>query len=105
MRFIDDFICITKDKQVAVEFYQRMTLGFPEYNAFIQPHKTLLNFQLNEISGVDMDADMKTVSNRKQTDTDKSSLLFPWCGLYIHSKDLSVHYQQPRNNEKQTCKL
>lgn len=39
MRYVDDFLFVTPDKELANQFLYRMKSGFPEYGAFVKPEK------------------------------------------------------------------
>ena len=96
MRFIDDFICITLDEQVATQFYYRMQQGFPEYNAFINHKKTLVNFDLkgdlfeSNFDSLLQDAEKLKLETRGKVVVNNGA--FPWCGLFINPIHLSIHY-------------
>ena len=96
MRFIDDFICITLDEQVATQFYNRMQKGFPEYNAFINHKKTLVNFDLkDDLYGNNFDSllqDGKKLKLETKGNVGVNNGAFPWCGLFINPLHLSIHY-------------
>ncbi|KAG9304023.1 hypothetical protein G9A89_005933 [Geosiphon pyriformis] len=70
LRWVDDFLYISTDKAQAIRFLRLMNEGHPEYGCFINPEKTLANFDHEEV---------------KLSPTE-----FPWCGLLIHTKDLEV---------------
>ncbi len=48
-----------------------MTIGFKEFGCFISSEKSLLNFLNSTCSTID-------------------PIYFPWCGLYLHTKELEV---------------
>ncbi|OZJ05810.1 hypothetical protein BZG36_00879 [Bifiguratus adelaidae] len=75
LRYIDDFLFISKDKTVVESFVRAMYKGFPEYNCTINPKKTLVNF--------DMTIGDQAIPCTKETD-------FPWCGLLINASTLGV---------------
>ncbi|GJJ08683.1 hypothetical protein Clacol_002902 [Clathrus columnatus] len=80
-RLVDDYLFITTSLEKAEHFLLMMSQGHPEYGCFITPEKTLLNFDsnlhiMNTISVVD----------------------FPWCGLLIDMKNLSIRGDYSRYN-------
>ncbi|GAC99531.1 hypothetical protein PHSY_007133 [Pseudozyma hubeiensis SY62] len=79
MRYTDDFLLVTTSKRTAKKFYQVMRKGHPEYGCFISPEKTLANFDL-----VDPDTSTTPLIPRIYTTE------FPWCGLTMNTKTLSV---------------
>ncbi len=48
MRYVDDFLLITREVGVAREFLTTMQRGVAEYNCTINPAKTVTNFKLGE---------------------------------------------------------
>lgn len=44
LRFIDDFLLITREPEVAKEFLATLEQGVPEYNCHINAGKTATNF-------------------------------------------------------------
>jgi telomerase reverse transcriptase len=82
LRFVDDFLFISTRKDVAASFLAKFIngkasffeySGFPKYRCFINPEKTLINFQDDLLNS-------QPISSRE----------FPWCGLLINTHDLSV---------------
>ncbi|EPZ34506.1 Telomerase ribonucleoprotein complex - RNA-binding domain-containing protein [Rozella allomycis CSF55] len=49
MRYVDDFICVSLDKDIVDKFVQRLEKGFPGYNCFIQEMKTYVNYKSSEL--------------------------------------------------------
>ena len=45
LRYIDDFLFISDDANLARRFMRTMSKGFHEYGAFVSPGKTLVNFE------------------------------------------------------------
>lgn len=46
IRYIDDFLLVTDNYDVARRFVNTMSRGFPEYGTYITPSKTLLSFEM-----------------------------------------------------------
>ncbi|KAJ9082877.1 Telomerase reverse transcriptase, variant 2 [Entomophthora muscae] len=72
LRLTDDFLFISASPLSARRFVRKMHQGFPEYGCYINPTKTLTNF--------------KSLSSNLNVEDS----YFPWCGLKIHTKTLSV---------------
>ncbi|CAG8599166.1 8741_t:CDS:2 [Ambispora leptoticha] len=70
LRWVDDFLYITTEKNKAVQFLDVMCEGHPEYGCFINKEKSLANFDYDQVN--------------------KCQVEVPWCGLLIHSKTLNV---------------
>ncbi|VDB94295.1 unnamed protein product [Peniophora sp. CBMAI 1063] len=81
LRLIDDYLFITTDLEKARTFLKIMQDGHPDYGCFISQEKTLTNF---EGGALVLDSYL-----------DK----FPWCGLFINTKDLSVSTDYTRFHE------
>lgn len=47
LRQVDDFLLLTTCKSTTQAFVKRISKGFPEYNCFVNPAKTRLNFSLD----------------------------------------------------------
>ncbi|KAJ1919740.1 hypothetical protein H4219_001769 [Mycoemilia scoparia] len=80
LRFVDDFLIITLDKNKAIRFMDLMTQGFPDYGCIINPEKTLSNFDPRSVGD----------SNDVTKSGPISRAGFPWCGFIIDEKSLSV---------------
>ncbi|KAJ8494766.1 hypothetical protein ONZ51_g2140 [Trametes cubensis] len=74
MRLIDDWLLITTNHTKAVDFYDMLSAGHPEYGCFISKDKSLVNFEHPELVNI----------------VDPRSRVFPWCGYSINMRDLSV---------------
>ncbi len=48
MRYVDDFLLITREVGVAKEFLRTMQRGVVSYNCTINPAKTVANFTLSD---------------------------------------------------------
>ncbi|KAL5496927.1 hypothetical protein EMCRGX_G013305 [Ephydatia muelleri] len=75
LRFVDDFLLITRNQSLAREFYSIMSKGIPEYNCFINAKKTVLNFE------IDQDGFVHPLENVQW---------IPWCGLLINTQTLDM---------------
>ncbi|KAK9764101.1 Telomerase reverse transcriptase [Basidiobolus ranarum] len=80
LRLVDDFLYISLDKKKVTQFLEVMHAGNAEYGCFINPQKTLTNFQA-KING-------ENISHI--TNEDKNNAEFPWCGLLINTQTLDV---------------
>lgn len=78
LRFIDDFLFITTDRDEARCFLKVLRNGFPQYGAQISDHKTVVNFDIS-FDGVE------TINRCQRTDE-----YFEWCGILINTKTLDV---------------
>lgn len=70
IRYVDDFIIISPDRQKVVDFVSLLQSGSPEFGISINPEKTRTNFNLESGAFVDE--------------------LFTWCGLRIHFETLDI---------------
>ena len=75
LRFVDDFLLITRNQSLAKEFYTIMSRGIPEYNCFINAKKTVLNFE------IDQDGYVHPLEHVQW---------IPWCGLLFNTRTLDV---------------
>ncbi|XP_029445789.1 telomerase reverse transcriptase [Rhinatrema bivittatum] len=80
LRLIDDFLLVTPHLMQAKLFLRTLAKGIPEYGCSISPHKTMVNFQIDE--------DLPGCNKAKQI---PSCSLFPWCGLLLDTKTLEVY--------------
>ncbi len=94
LRFIDDFLYITTNKQHAIEFTRRMYQGFPEYGCTVNKKKTLVNFEL-AIDGF-LVPQIPTRSDGK--------CLVPWCGWLIDTRQLEIEGDYSRYQANCTYK-
>ncbi|XP_067911308.1 telomerase reverse transcriptase isoform X2 [Heterodontus francisci] len=80
LRLIDDFLLVTPHLANAKRFLRILAAGIPEYGCFISPHKTVINFALDEnLPGF---SKVKTLPEHS---------LFPWCGLLFDTQTLEVY--------------
>ncbi|RHZ61724.1 hypothetical protein Glove_346g37 [Diversispora epigaea] len=86
LRFLDDFLYISTNKEKVVKFITAMHKGHPKYGCFINDKKSLVNF--------DVKIDDTFVTKLE------GGLEFPWCGLLIHTKTLNckVDYKRYSNS-------
>lgn len=75
MRYVDDFLFMSKDKDQVMEFCNLMHKGFADYGMTVNPAKTLLNFK-HSYNGFEFNF--------------TENEWFPWCGLLINSRTLNV---------------
>ncbi len=61
MRFVDDFLLITREAELAREFIVRLNAGIPSFNCSINQAKGRANFKLSEDGNVLFDKDGKGV--------------------------------------------
>ena len=81
MRYIDDFLLITKSKQKAMEFVQTLHKGIAEYNCVANSSKTHLNF----------DATVASISQERRITIYKSEdSMMDFCGHNIDTKALEI---------------
>ncbi|XP_066572083.1 telomerase reverse transcriptase isoform X2 [Amia ocellicauda] len=80
LRLIDDFLLITPHLSKAQTFLRILAAGVPEYGCFINPHKTVINFPIDDIPNC---------SGVKQL---PPACLFPWCGLLMDTSSLDIYY-------------
>lgn len=87
MHFVDDFLLVTTDLDVAMTFVQKTHKGLPEYGCWMNPTKTQLTFHMKEFTA--------------SKPTDKVS----WCGKIV-TKDLSfmTDYSRYYNKSKKKKK-
>ncbi|KAF8690235.1 hypothetical protein AX14_003047 [Amanita brunnescens Koide BX004] len=80
-RLIDDYLYITTSSVKAKSFLDMMKKGHPKYGCSISHDKTLTNF--------DHGHQIMNVTEPNQTK-------FPWCGLLIDTKELTITVDYPR---------
>ena len=85
MRLIDDFLLITPNRRIAVQFLQAMHNGNEQYGIAVRPEKTLTNFRC-QINGYEV-----------ASTGDKSE--FPYCGTIINTTSLEVMKDRDRTKE------
>ena len=89
LRWVDDFLLITPQKSLAVQFLDLMHAGIPEYGCFINRDKTLTNFEVATADG----QQVKSIGLRNR---------FPWCGYLLDPVTLEVRSDLSRYTGK--CK-
>ncbi|BGP08731.1 Telomerase reverse transcriptase [Rhodotorula toruloides] len=77
LRYVDDFLFISTERERAVRFLSTMSNGIPEYGCAISPDKRLTNFDVAL-------ADGEVVPPLPEGED------FPWCGLAINPETLEV---------------
>lgn len=82
LRLVDDFLLITSDANLAMQFLQVMMDGQPEYGITVNAAKSLVNFEVS-VNGIQIP---------RLTETH----LFPYCGSLIDTRTLEVHRDQQR---------
>jgi telomerase reverse transcriptase len=93
IRYIDDFLFISTDKNRVKSFSRIMHQGFPQFGVQVSTNKSLVNFELK----ID-DQDIQNV-NESGIFTIGHSRLFPWCGLLIDTSHLDVLHDFTRISE------
>ena len=57
MRFVDDFLLITRDKSIAMGITRALECGIKDYNCTVNKDKGGANFKLDGNGGVVLDKD------------------------------------------------
>ncbi|GJE88721.1 telomerase reverse transcriptase [Phanerochaete sordida] len=83
LRLVDDYLYITTSLTDAQQFLSVMKKGHPEYGCFVSKEKTLTNFEDGTLGNI----------------VDPAQRYFPWCGLLIDMRDLSVSKDYSRYND------
>ncbi|XP_039592890.1 telomerase reverse transcriptase [Polypterus senegalus] len=78
LRLVDDFLLITPDIQEAKQFLRSLVTGIPEYGCAISPHKTVVNFPVDDVPDCAEARQLPEIS------------LFPWCGLLLDTRTVEV---------------
>ena len=55
MRFVDDFLLITREKELARDFVLKLTNGIPAYNCTVNRNKGRANFKVHDNGGILLD--------------------------------------------------
>ncbi|KTW30640.1 hypothetical protein T552_00356 [Pneumocystis carinii B80] len=76
LRFVDDFLLISLDKTIAKRFLECMHKGYPQYNCYVNPDKSLVNFEVS-VNGFKVN---RLLGSRE----------FPYCGNLINIETLDV---------------
>ncbi|BGP32724.1 Telomerase reverse transcriptase [Rhodotorula toruloides] len=87
LRYVDDFLFISTERERAICFLSTMSDGIPEYGCAISPDKRLTNFD-------GALADGEVVPPLPEGDD------FPWCGLAINPETLEVRVSTTAATEK-----
>ena len=100
LRWIDDFLYITTDLQLAESFFEKMAAGFEDYGTRCNPAKTVVNFALKheglDISNVSSQADIST-QLLQNDESDGVPVLYEmvWCGWSINTRTLEIRRSYP----------
>ncbi|RXK34877.1 hypothetical protein M231_07866 [Tremella mesenterica] len=78
LRYIDDFLFISDDSNLARRFVVEMNQGFPKYGAFISNNKTITTFDPTTMDEVE------------------PLKLFPYCGFLVDTETLDITMDHPR---------
>lgn len=82
LRYVDDFLLITLDSGVAMDFLRAMLRGQPTYGVSVNPAKSLVNFAAS-VDGMQIP---------RLVDTS----LFPYCGCLVETRTLEIFKDQNR---------
>jgi telomerase reverse transcriptase len=82
LRLLDDFLLITLDSSLAMDFLQVMVRGQPDYGISVNPAKSLVNFA--------------AVVDGAQIPRLVGTPLFPYCGSLIDTRTLEIFRDQDR---------
>ncbi|CAG8906413.1 unnamed protein product [Penicillium nalgiovense] len=82
LRLVDDFLLITPDAAVAMQFLEVMIRGQPSYGVQVNPAKSMANFSAT-VDGI-------LLSRLEGTQ------LFPYCGSLIDTHTLDIHRDRDR---------
>ncbi|KAK4054671.1 Telomerase reverse transcriptase [Microbotryomycetes sp. JL221] len=77
LRYVDDFMFISTNKSLAIQFLKTMSQGIPDYGCTISIEKRLTNFDF----ALEPGELVPPLSQGKD---------FPWCGLLINPTNLSI---------------
>lgn len=99
LRWIDDFLFISTDKNAAIEFFEMMHAGFQDYGTRCNPNKSQVNFDLRfgetDISNVSTQP--CTQYNAEDAEGPSTSGLneMIWCGWLINTRTLEFRRVVP----------
>ncbi|KAJ6184750.1 Telomere reverse transcriptase [Penicillium mononematosum] len=82
LRLVDDFLLITPDAVVAMQFLEVMIRGQPSYGVQVNPAKSMANFSAT-VDGI--------LLPRLE-----GTQLFPYCGSLIDTRTLDIHRDRDR---------
>jgi telomerase reverse transcriptase len=88
LRLVDDFLLITTEKHLALQFLQVMLDGSPEYGINVNAAKSLVNFEAT-INGCKIPRLIGT-------------LQFPYCGNLIDTRTLAITRDRTRRDPNMT---
>lgn len=87
MRYTDDYLFISSDREQAQKFYNAIQRGCAKFNCQISPEKTQANFML------DLNAGQNAAAAGQITSRDLCvGPKFPWCSYLIDTSSLNVQY-------------
>lgn len=92
MRYTDDFLFISTDKERAQRFFNVMQQGSTKYNCFIAPDKTIANFALHN----DQRDCASIGTSNHAVGTVNEGREFGWCSYLIDTRMLTVRYDLSR---------
>ncbi|XP_053571738.1 telomerase reverse transcriptase [Bombina bombina] len=78
MRLVDDFLLVTPHLDKAKTFLRTLAEGIPQYGCSISPHKTVVNFPVDDIPQC------------TKVEQLTHHCMFPWCGLLFDTHTLEV---------------
>lgn len=90
VRWVDDFLFMTPDKDKFTAFISRMHQGFPDYGCEVNSAKTVVN------CGVTLNGKILERVVRSQT----GNCEFPWCGMLINDRTLEVRADHRQAKEE-----
>ncbi len=79
MRRVDDFLLVTSERYIAVEFLRIMHTGFPDYNCYVNTSKSKVNFELSY-------AELEALGSKPTMQLRK----FSWCGLTLDTISFDI---------------
>lgn len=99
LRWIDDFLFISTDRDEAVSFFERMHEGFPAYGTRCNPSKSQVNFNLKfgetDISNVSTQPHTQYNADGSEGPSTSGINELIWCGWLINTKTLEFRRSVP----------
>jgi len=92
VRIVDDFLLITTNRDVSLDFVQRMSNGSSELGVYINKQKTLTSYSaaITNSDGSELLLEDGTIKDYS------GSECFPWCGLLFDRSTGEVHVDYSR---------